>query len=100
MNRFALAPVQDGGADWARAATVVPPRLTPTQAEILAFVHRYQRMWGATPMYREIGKACGLRSDSSVAYQIQRLVQLGMLRKPPRLHRAVVLAVVPVTWAA
>lgn len=99
MNRFALALVRDGGADWAEAATVAPPRLSPVQAKILKFVHHYQQLWGSTPLYCEIGKACGLRSDSAVGYQIQCLVRLGVLRKPPRLHRAVILKVVPVRWA-
>lgn len=100
MPRFAVAPVQQGTANWAAARTVVPPPLTPVQVAIIKFVHWYQQMWGATPLYREIGQACGLASDSAVAYQIRRLVTLGLVRKPARLHRAMHLTVVPVPQAA
>lgn len=95
MNYFAIAPVQAGIADWAQARTMLPPQLTPVQIRIIAFIHHYQQMWGESPLYREIGRNCGLRSESAVAYQIRRLVELGMLLKPARLVRAIRLAIVP-----
>jgi SOS-response transcriptional repressor LexA len=98
MSMFMIAPVKEGSADWARPR-LLPP-LKPIQIKILSFVHRYQQMWGTTPLYREIGHACGLQSDSAVAYQVRRLQLLGAVRKPPRLHRAMHLTVIPVTGAA
>lgn len=95
MNRFAIAPVCAGTADWAQSRLVLPPALTPIQIRIITFIHRYQQMWGQSPLYREIGRDCGLRSESAVAYQIRRLVQLGMMRKPARLVRALYLTVIP-----
>jgi SOS-response transcriptional repressor LexA len=96
MPHFTIAPIRDGGADWNRARPVPRPALTQVQLKILAFIHWYQQMWAATPIYREIARACGLGSDSAVAYQVRRLVQLGVVRKPARLHRAVLLNLIPV----
>lgn len=97
MPEFAIAPVLQGGADWAGARPVPTLPLTPTQIKILTFVHKYQQMWGASPLYREIARACDLASATSVAYQIRRLAELGAIRKPARLHRAIRLTVVPVS---
>lgn len=99
MPDFTVAPVLQGVADWAQARPLPTLPLTPIQLKILTFVHRYQQMWGATPIYREIARACGLGSDSAVAYQIRRLRELGAVRKPARLHRAVLLNVIPVSRA-
>ncbi len=96
MPVFAIAPVQQGVVDWAQARTLPPLSLTKVQLKILKFIHWYQQMWGATPIYREIGAACGLGSDSAVAYQVRRMRELGALRKPSRLHRAILLNVIPV----
>jgi SOS-response transcriptional repressor LexA len=96
MNHFAIAPVHLGAVDWVSSQPVVLPQLTPVQIRIVAFIHRYQQMWGASPLYREIGQGCGLGSESAVAYQIARLVAAGVLRKPARLHRALRLTMVPV----
>jgi len=93
---FTIAAVTPQGADWERARTVQPVALSPVQQRIYDFVRDYQQMWGDTPLYREIAQACGLSCDSAVAYQIGRLVRLGMIRKPPRLVRAIRLSAVPV----
>ena len=96
MNHFAIAPVHLGAADWVSSQPVALPQLTPVQIRIVSFIHRYQQMWGASPLYREIGEGCGLGSESAVGYQIARLVAAGVLRKPARLHRALRLTMVPV----
>lgn len=96
MPEFTIAPVLQGSAVWATARPVPTLPLTGIQIKILAFVHKYQQMWGATPLYREIARACDLASPTSVAYQIRRLVELGAILKPARLHRAIRLTVVPV----
>jgi SOS-response transcriptional repressor LexA len=99
MPVFTIAPVQQGVADWARARSLPSLPLTQVQLKILKFIYWYQRMWGATPIYREIGAACGLGSESAVAYQVRRLRELGAVRKPSRLHRAILLDVIPVALA-
>lgn len=96
MNRFAIAPVDAAGAAWDQSQPVDRDMLTPVQIRIITFIHEYQEMWGESPLYREIGRACGLRSDSAVCYQIGRLVAQGVLRKPARLVRAMYLTIVPV----
>jgi hypothetical protein len=96
MPGFTIAPMRQGIADWDQARPVPLPPLTPVQLKVIVYVHRYQQLWGATPLYREIGQACGLRSDSAVAYQVGRLVQLGAARKPARLHRVILLNLIPV----
>jgi hypothetical protein len=99
MNRFAIAPVDAAGAVWDKSQPVDRNMLTPVQIRIILFIRDYQDLWGESPLYREIGRACGLRSDSAVGYQIGRLVVLGVLRKPARLVRAMHLMVVPVKVA-
>jgi LexA DNA binding domain len=115
MSEYLLAPIQPpwrpphpratcdtntsehAQADWGCAQPVpAPVPLSATQLRMLSFIRRYQHMWGDTPLYREIGEACGLRSDSAVQYQIQRLTALGLVRKPPRLMRAICVNAVPV----
>jgi len=99
MNRFAIAPVGAAGAVWDKSRPVDRTALTPVQIRIVTFVHEYQEMWGESPLYREIARACGLRSESAVCYQIGRLVALGVIRKPARLVRAMHLTVIPVKVA-
>lgn len=96
MNRFAIAPVDAAGAVWDQSRPVDRNALTPVQVRIITFIHEYQEMWGQSPLYREIGRACGLNSQSAVCYQIGRLVALGVLRKPARLVRAMHLTMIPV----
>lgn len=96
MNRFAIAPVDAAGAVWDQSRSVDRNGLTPVQIRIITFIHEYQQMWGRSPLYREIGRGCGLRSESAVGYQISRLVTLGVLRKPARLVRAMHLTIIPV----
>lgn len=96
MNRFAIAPVSAAGAVWDKSRPVDQNALTPVQIKIITFIHEYQRMWGESPLYREIGQGCGLRSESGVCYQIGKLVARGVIRKPARLVRAMYLTIIPV----
>lgn len=93
MFRYILAPVSHeiGQAQWEHAQALWPIPLTDRQRRIYDFIAYYQRLWGETPLYREIAAACGLRNTSTVQYQIGQLQQLGLLRKPPRLRRAILL---------
>jgi SOS-response transcriptional repressor LexA len=94
---FMLAPVKwPGGPDWEQSQPVGPVQLTDIQRRIYDYVRWYQMMWGASPLYREIAEACGLKGDSAVQYQIQKLVKLGLMYKPPGLVRAIRLTGVPV----
>lgn len=96
MHKYAIATVCRDGADWTSARPLEPVALTAVQCRIYEYVRSYQTMWGDTPLYREIADACGLKTESSVQYQIRRLVQLGLMRKPPRLVRAIRISAVPV----
>lgn len=95
---YTITAVTPQGADWGRARPVRQIQLTAVQRRIYDFIHGYQQMWDSSPLYREIAQACGLRSDSAVGYQIARLVELGVMRKPPRLVRAIRLTAVPVKF--
>lgn len=96
MHSYAIAAVTASGAHWDRARTLRPVSLTPMQCRIYDFIRSYQQMWGDTPLYREIAHAAGLKTTSAVQHQIHRLAQLGVVRKPPRLRRAISLCAVPV----
>lgn len=101
MSQYLLAPIRAGDhpcAAWEAATPSAPVTLSARQRTILAFIEDYQQMWGETPLYREIGAAT-LLSVTAVQYQIARLVELGWLRKPPKLVRAIRLTAVPVKAA-
>jgi repressor LexA len=53
--------------------------LTPRQQKIRRVYRESVRRWGRPPAYREIGKAVGLASPSSVAYQLSILRSNGYL---------------------
>jgi repressor LexA len=70
--------------------------LTKRQQEILDFIESYGAEHGYPPTVRDIGKAVGLASSSTVHQHLANLEQLGMLRRDPSkpralemLHRAV-----------
>jgi hypothetical protein len=114
-NRYLLAPIQEvwrpthpgercrvntgehSRADWACSKLTATIALSAVQRRIYDFIGHYQRLWGETPLYREIRDACGLKSDSSVQYQIRKLVKIGLMRKPQRRVRAIILIAVPVS---
>lgn len=62
--------------------------LSDRQWAILRAIARSLRERGYPPSVREIGKAVGLSSTSSVHFELNRLVQKGMLEKDPERPRA------------
>lgn len=63
-------------------------RLTRRQQEILTFVHRYTESHGYPPSVREIGRAMGLTSSSTVHSHLEALSRKGFLRRDPSKPRA------------
>jgi repressor LexA len=61
--------------------------LSTRQAQVLEFVRAGVARHGYPPSIREIGDAVGLRSTSSVAYQLEALQEKGYLRRDPRRPR-------------
>ena len=62
--------------------------LTPRQQEILNFINEEIKKKGYPPSIREIGKAVGLRSSSTVHAHLEKLQSLGYLRRDPTNPRA------------
>lgn len=63
--------------------------LTERQQEILSYIQREVQRKGYPPSVREIGEAVGLSSSSSVHAQLEKLEQLGYLRRDPTKPRAI-----------
>lgn len=63
--------------------------ITERQVAILRFIEQNLRERGYPPSVREIGKAVGLASPSSVHTHIETLQRLGYLRKDPTKPRAI-----------
>src|SRR5467141_481719 len=62
--------------------------LTKRQQEIFDFIKRYSDKYGYPPTVRDIGKAVGLASSSTVHAHLANLERLGMLRRDPSKPRA------------
>jgi len=62
--------------------------LTKRQQEIIDFIKRYRVEHGYPPTVRDIGKAVGLASSSTVHQHLANLEQLGLLRRDPSKPRA------------
>ena len=58
------------------------PRKTDRADQILEYVNAFMMENGYAPSIREIGAAVGLRSTSSVSYQLQQLQARGLLVSP------------------
>jgi len=67
--------------------------LTTRQKEIFDFIKRYLRKHGYPPTVREIGKALGLHSPSTVHAHLAKLEASGLLRRDPSKPRAIELMV-------
>ena len=67
--------------------------LTKRQKEIFEFIGRYLGKYGYPPTVREIGKAIGLHSPSTVHAHLAKLERLGVLRRDPTKPRAIELLV-------
>ena len=62
--------------------------LTRRQQEIFEFIGRYADKMGYPPTVREIGKAVGLHSSSTVHVHLSNLEKAGVLRRDPSKPRA------------
>ena len=67
--------------------------LTKRQQEIFDFIKRYSAKYGYPPTVRDIGKAIGLTSSSTVHAHLANLEKLGLLRRDPTKPRAIELLV-------
>jgi repressor LexA len=68
---------------------MVDMNLTKRQQEIFDFVKRYVSEHGYPPTVRDIGKAIGLTSSSTVHAHLANLEKLGVLRRDPTKPRAI-----------
>jgi repressor LexA len=62
--------------------------LTKRQQEIFDFIKRYSEKYGYPPTVRDIGKAVGLASPSTVHAHLDNLQKLGLVRRDPTKPRA------------
>ncbi len=67
--------------------------LTKRQQEIFEFIKRYSSQHGYPPTVRDIGKAIGLTSSSTVHTHLSNLEKIGLLRRDPSKPRALELLV-------
>jgi len=61
------------------------------QDEILAFIAHHIAENGYSPTVREIGKAVGLKSSSTVSGHIERLEDKGLIKHVPKSARSIVI---------
>ena len=62
--------------------------LTKRQQEIFDFIKKYSAKYGYPPTVRDIGKAVGLASSSTVHAHLSNLEKAGLLRRDPSKPRA------------
>ena len=67
--------------------------LTKRQQEIYDFIGKYSAKYGYPPTVRDIGKAVGLASSSTVHAHLANLEKIGLLRRDPTKPRAIELLV-------
>ena len=63
--------------------------LTKRQQEIFDFIRKYSAKYGYPPTVRDIGKAGGLASSSTVHAHLANLEKIGLLRRDPSKPRAI-----------
>ena len=63
--------------------------LTERQQEIIEFIKSYSAEFGYPPTVRDIGKAVGLASSSTVHAHLANLERIGLLRRDPTKPRAI-----------
>jgi repressor LexA len=63
--------------------------LTKRQQEIFDFIKSYSAKYGYPPTVRDIGKAVGLASSSTVHAHLANLEKVGLLRRDPTKPRAI-----------
>ena len=67
---------------------MVDLKLTKRQQEIFEFIKSYSSQHGYPPTVRDIGKAIGLTSSSTVHAHLSNLEKLGLIRRDPTKPRA------------
>ena len=67
--------------------------LTKRQQEIFEYIKKYSAKYGYPPTVRDIGKAIGLTSSSTVHAHLANLEKVGLLRRDPTKPRAIELLV-------
>src|ERR671926_532456 len=67
--------------------------LTKRQREIFDYIRKYAAKTGYPPTVREIGRAVGLHSSSTVHAHLANLEKIGLLRRDPTKPRAIELLV-------
>jgi repressor LexA len=72
---------------------VAEPKLTKRQEEIFDFIKRHSARHGYPPTVRDIGRAIGLTSSSTVHAHLSNLEKAGLLRRDPTKPRAIELLV-------
>jgi repressor LexA len=72
---------------------MVDLNLTKRQREIAEFIKHYAAKYGYPPTVREIGKAVGLASSSTVHAHLANLEKYGILRRNPSKPRAMELLI-------
>src|ERR1039458_4689242 len=70
--------------------------LNPRQQEILEFLRRHSRNYPYPPTVREIGKAVGLSSSSTVQNHLNALELKGFIKRDPTKSRTVEIVGEPV----
>ena len=68
---------------------MVELKLTKRQQEIFDFIQKYASRYGYPPTVREIGKAVGLASSSTVHAHLANLQKSGLLKRNPTKPRAI-----------
>jgi repressor LexA len=68
---------------------MVELNLTKRQKEIFEYIKRYSDRHGYPPTVRDIGKAIGLTSSSTVHAHLSNLEKVGLLRRDPSKPRAI-----------
>ncbi len=63
--------------------------LTKRQQEIVEFIKRYSARHGYPPTVRDIGRAVGLASSSTVHQHLANLERVGLLKRDPSKPRAI-----------
>src|SRR5215208_5639646 len=86
-------PVNEAVRRWTATAEEMTVDLTKRQKEIFDFIRTYASKTGYPPTVREIGKAVGLHSSSTVHAHLANLEKVGLLRRDPTKPRAIELLV-------
>src|SRR3954452_6621786 len=73
----------------ARSRMDIGKDLTKRQQEIFDFIKKYSARYGYPPTVRDIGKAVGLASSSTVHAHLANLEKVGLLRRDPTKPRAI-----------